>query len=236
VVASIIKLISLFFLCGSLFGQGMPMDHSNHAMPMDHSNHAMPMDHENHMMPMMMTEQTLVMNQNISNLPNGCEEISEQYFYNIKAGAAFASDEQSLFGFSTHELNVTPCSQVQITFKNEDQVRHQLMIHGLPRYLYPQGMFHLEANGGASVTGTFIVPLDNQTYLIHCDLSRHAELGMKAQLVVGSGGNDIPGIPTISGQLRPDLYLDNPLYFIIFGVFLVILACMLLVFVSNRKK
>ncbi len=224
---SISKLISLAVVCGSVFAQEMPIDHSNHIAPVEHKNH---------MMTMMMTGQTLVMNQNTNRLPNGCEEISEQHFYNIKAGVAFASGGQNLFGFNAPEINVTPCSQVTITFENEDQVRHQLMIHGLPRYLYPKGMFHLEANGGTSVTGTFIVPLDNQTYLIHCDLSRHAELGMKAQLVVGSGGNDIPGIPMISGQLRPDLYLADPLYFIVLGGLLVFLAYVLVVFLSHRKN
>ena len=54
------------------------------------------------------------------------------------------------------------------------------MVHGLPRYLYPGGMFHLEANGGDSQTGTFIVPSDARTYLVHCDLPQHMEKGMKA--------------------------------------------------------
>ena len=60
---SISKLISLAVVCGSVFAQEMPIDHSNHIAPVEHKNH---------MMTMMMTGQTLVMNQNTNRLPNGC--------------------------------------------------------------------------------------------------------------------------------------------------------------------
>ena len=93
-----------------------------------------------------------------------------------------------IFGYSDYELMVEPCSRVTVTLVNQDHVRHQWMVHGLPRYLYGQGMFHLEAAGGSEVTGVFIVPGDNATYLIHCDMAQHMEKGMKAQLVVGRGG------------------------------------------------
>ena len=78
------------------------------------------------------------------------------------------------------------------------------MVHGLPRYLYGQGMFHLEAAGGSEVTGVFIVPGDNATYLIHCDMAQHMEKGMKAQLVVGRGGGNLWAIPGISADFIGD--------------------------------
>jgi plastocyanin len=196
----------------------------------------MMMDHNNHLMPMIMTETTLVMNQNIDILPNGCNEISELRFYTIKAGVNYISNQHDQFGYNVTELNVQPCSKVEITFENEDQIRHQLMIHGLPRYLYPQGMFHLEANGGSSVIGTLIVPPDNETYLIHCDLSRHAELGMRSQINVGEGKNDIPGIPMVSGHLFPDLYLEKPKQFIFFGTFLSLILYVLFAIKEKRVK
>src|SRR6266436_3609304 len=52
------------------------------------------------------------------------------------------------------------------TVMNENQVRHQWMIHDLPRYLYPEGMFHIEVNGHGKETGTFIVPSAKKTYLV----------------------------------------------------------------------
>ena len=73
------------------------------------------------------------------------------------------------------------------------------MVHGLPKYIYDQGMFHLEAAGGSRKSGSIIVPSDNKTYLIHCDIAQHMEKGMKAQLVVGKGSGDLPSIPGISG-------------------------------------
>ena len=100
---------------------------------------------------------------------------------------------------------VAPCSRMTVTLTNEDAVRHQWMVYGLQRYLYPQGMFHLEVNGKAAKTGTFIVPSDATTYLVHCDISHHMEQGLKAQLVAGAGGGDLPGI---TGYRMPDNYED----------------------------
>ena len=83
------------------------------------------------------------------------------------------------------------------------------MIHGLPRYLYPGGMFHLEAAGGHSQTGTFIVPGDDKTYLVHCDMAQHMEKGMKAQLKVGKGSGNLWAIPGVSSGFIQDSYLPE---------------------------
>jgi hypothetical protein len=111
-----------------------------------------------------------------------------------------------------HEYQVEPCSRITVTFVNEDEVRHQWMIHGLPRYLYPGGMFHLEAAGGHSQTGTFIVPSDNETYLVHCDMSQHMEKGMKAQLKVGKGSGDLWAIPGVSKGFIQDIYIPEEIW------------------------
>jgi hypothetical protein len=111
-----------------------------------------------------------------------------------------------------HEYQVEPCSRITVTFVNEDEVRHQWMIHGLPRYLYPGGMFHLEAAGGHSQTGTFIVPSDNKTYLVHCDMSQHMEKGMKAQLKVGKGSGDLWAIPGVSKGFIQDIYIPEEIW------------------------
>jgi hypothetical protein len=68
-------------------------------------------------------------------------------------------------------------------------------------------MFHLEAMGGKSVSGTFIVPADHKTYLIHCDMAQHMEKGMKGQLKVGKGSGDLWSIPTVSDTYRRSDYL-----------------------------
>jgi plastocyanin len=147
------------------------------------------------------------MDHNVTTLPSDCAQIAAEHTFTIHAGARYSSGYPgTIFGYDVHELRVEPCSRITVTFVNEDQVRHQWMVHGLPRYLYPAGMFHLEANGGESQTGSFIVPSDDRTYLVHCDLTQHMEKGMKAQLVVGRGSGDLWAIPRVSAAFNRDPY------------------------------
>lgn len=138
----------------------------------------------------------MVMNSNASELPQNCRELSEDVAFTVRAGVEYAVKESGrVFGFSQYEFKVKPCSRITVTFVNEDEVRHQWMLHGLPRYLYAQGMFHLEANAGETVSGTFIVPADDATYLVHCDITQHMEKGMKAQLIAGAGAAQLWSVP-----------------------------------------
>ena len=59
-------------------------------------------------------------------------------------------------------------------------------------------MFHTEASGGTSHSGTFIIPAETLTYLIHCDMAQHMEKGMRGQLVVGIGSGDLWGVTGVS--------------------------------------
>lgn len=148
-----------------------------------------------------------VMNSNTSELPYDCDEISGEHAFTVYAGVEFAAHfPGTTFGMSQHEYFVKPCSLVTVTFINKDQVRHQWMVHGLPKYLYKQGMFHLEAAGGFSQTGSFIVPSDDRTYLVHCDVPQHMEKGMKGQLKVGRGNGDLWSVPGVSEGLYRDSY------------------------------
>jgi plastocyanin len=151
-----------------------------------------------------------VMNENAGTLPRDCAEISREHEITVYAGREFAAEfPGNTFGFSQYEYRVEPCSRVTVTLVNNDDVRHQWMVHGLPRYLYPTGMFHIEAAGGDSRTGTFVVPSDHRTYLVHCDMPQHMERGMKAQLKVGRGSGDLWSIPGISGDFERDSYLPR---------------------------
>ena len=151
-----------------------------------------------------------VMNSNHHRLPQDCEKMGRDYHFKVYAGTKFAADYPgTVFAMSQHEYQVAPCSRITVTFINEDEVRHQWMIHGLPRYLYPGGMFNLEAAGGHSQTGTFIVPSDNKTYLVHCDIAQHMEKGMKAQLKVGKGSGDLWAVPGVSTGFIQDTYLPE---------------------------
>lgn len=152
----------------------------------------------------------MVMNSNTSKLPRDCKEISREYAITVSAGTEYALDfPGEIYGLSEHEHQVEPCSRITVTFINKDEVRHQWMVHGLPKYLYPAGMFHIEAAGGHQQTGTFIVPSDNKTYLVHCDIAQHMEKGMKAQLKVGTGDGDLWSIPSVSKDFFADTYLPN---------------------------
>lgn len=162
-------------------------------------------DHHHHHHGMTLDKDGMVMNENADELPQDCEAISEELSFEIRVGRQYAQAGRA-YGFSAHEIRVPGCAKITVTLINDDQVRHQWMVHGLPKYLYPQGMFHLETSGGKTKSGTFIVPSDDVTYLAHCDLSQHMEQGLKGQVVVGRGSGDLPGIPGISGSLYPDRY------------------------------
>lgn len=145
----------------------------------------------------------MVMNANTDVLPQNCAAISEDVTWEVSAGTQYAVTEAGrIFGYSEYAFHAAPCSRITVHFSNEDAVRHQWMVHGLPRYLYPEGMFHLEANGGEKVQGSFIVPGDDATYLVHCDITQHMEKGMKAQLTVGKGSGDLWSVPGVSSDFK----------------------------------
>ncbi len=161
-------------------------------------------EHRHHHMPgMSMDASGMVMGNNKDKLPDDCREIAGEYEINVVAGISYAKPYAgTIFGFSEHEWRVEPCSRITVNFKNEDDVRHQWMLHGLPKYLYDRGMFHMEAAGGHTQTGVFIVPSDDKTYLVHCDISQHMEKGMKAQLIAGNGSGDLWSIPGVSADFE----------------------------------
>jgi len=166
-------------------------------------------DHSQHHN-MQVTGTGIVMNENTDVLPRGCDAISTDHEFTVEAGREFASDiPGTIFGMNVHEWQVEPCSRITITFINHDEVRHQWMVHGLPKYLYPTGMFHIEAMGGQTQTGTFIVPGDDRNYLVHCDMAQHMEKGMRGQLIVGSGSGDLWGVQGITDAFYRFSYLPE---------------------------
>ncbi len=190
-------------------------DHSGHDMSemddmgsMDHSGHDMSgHDHHMHGDHIMDMDGGMVMGQNLDKLPSSCKSISEEIEITVHAGRKYAVNfPGTAFAFDNQQWHVKPCSKITWHFVNDDQVRHQFMIHGLPKYIYKNGMFHLEVTGPRTISGTIIVPATDATYLAHCDISQHMEKGMKAQLVVGSGGDDLPSIPGVTPYLFTDSY------------------------------
>lgn len=155
---------------------------------------------------MVLDARGMVMNHNPDRLPRDCPRVSGDVELHVRAGRSHAAGPGLAWGFDASEWRVAPCSRVHVTLENEDAVRHQWMVHGLPRYLYPMGMFTLEVNGPGTRSASFIVPSADQTYLVHCDVPHHMEKGMKAQLVVGAGGDTLPSVPGVSPALVPDRY------------------------------
>lgn len=169
----------------------------------DHNS--MLMDHgDGHLMDM---AGGMVMGQNTSTLPGGCDSISEEREITVHAGHKYAEKFPGrMYAFDTQEFQFEPCTKLTVHFINEDSIRHQWMMHGLPKYLYNKGMFHLEVSGPAKVSGTLILPPGDKTYLVHCDIAQHMEKGMKAQLKVGKGDGDLPSIPGVTANAVPDDY------------------------------
>ena len=150
----------------------------------------------------------MVMNENSETLPEGCERIAGEAEITVHAGRTHARRfNGKIFAFDQQQWDVEPCTRLRITLINDDDIRHQWMIHELPVYLHPPfGMFTIELNGKGQKTGTLITPKEKKTYLVHCDLPQHMENGMKAQLKVAGGDGDLSSIPGLTAEETPDRY------------------------------
>lgn len=192
-----VKLFSIGILGILLSAPAMAQEYEDHdGMLMDHG--------DGHLMDM---AGGMVMGQNADTLPGGCESISETKEITVHAGHKYAEKFPGrMFAFDTQEFSFKPCTKLTVHFVNEDNIRHQWMMHGLPKYLYPKGMFHLEASGPSKISGTLILPPGDKTYLVHCDIAQHMEKGMKAQLKVGKGDGDLPSIPGVTAYVIADDY------------------------------
>ena len=192
-----VKLLSVGVLIALFSVPVMAQEYEDHdSMLMDHG--------DGHLMDM---AGGMVMGQNADTLPGGCDRISETKEITVHAGHKYAEKFPGrMFAFDTQEFNFKPCTKLTVHFINEDNVRHQWMMHGLPKYLYPKGMFHLEATGPSKISGTLILPPGDKTYLVHCDIAQHMEKGMKAQLKVGKGDGDLPSIPGVTAYVEADDY------------------------------
>jgi plastocyanin len=192
-----VKLLSVGILMVLFSASVMAQEYEEHdSMLMDHG--------DGHLMDM---AGGMVMGQNADTLPGGCDSISETKEITVHAGHKYAEKFPGrMFAFDTQEFNFKPCTKLTVHFVNEDNVRHQWMMHGLPKYLYPKGMFHLEATGPSKISGTLILPPGDKTYLVHCDIAQHMEKGMKAQLKVGKGDGDLPSIPGVTAYVVADDY------------------------------
>ncbi|MCQ8104272.1 copper oxidase [Methylomonas sp. SURF-2] len=153
----------------------------------------------------------MVMGQNTDTLPGGCDKIAATKELTVHAGHKYSEKfPGTMWAFDQQEYQFEPCTKLTVHFVNDDEIRHQWMMHGLPKYLYPKGMFHLEVSGPGSVSGTLILPPGDKTYLVHCDIAQHMEKGMKAQLKVGKGSEDLPSIPGLTASVFPDDYSGKP--------------------------
>ena len=185
-----------FSLSSSVFAEKQFLDHTN---LMSHGDgHLMDMDGG------------MVMGQNLTTLPGGCDRIAATEEITVHAGHKYAKKFPGrMFAFDVQEYQFKPCTKLTIHFINDDEIRHQWMMHGLPKYLYPKGMFHLEVTGPGKISGTLIFPPTDKTYLVHCDISQHMEKGMKAQLKIGKGSGDLPSIPGVTANVIQDDYRQS---------------------------
>ena len=179
---------------------------------------------------MIMDEKGMIMNHTPDKLHKDCKAVSEDVNITIRGGHKFAKDfAGKMFTYDKRDWQVPPCARVNVTFINEDDIRHQFMIHGLPGYMYPKGMFTIELYGKGQKTGSFIVPSRDYTYYIHCEVSQHTEKGMKGQLKVGKGTGDLDSILGLTAPLTPDLYsINNTHYTWITLIFSIIIGAVLI--------
>ena len=163
---------------------------TNHGGGMDHGDGMDgKMDHSGDTnMEMRMVDDGVVVNGNSEELPPGCDEVNDGRSVTVRGGYEYAEGGES-FAFDRERIEVEPCTRVTVTFLNEDSVRHQWMLHGLPTETYPMGMFNVEVDGPGSATGTFVTPAADTTLDTHCSLPQHEQKGMHMSVVVGDGGD-----------------------------------------------
>lgn len=172
---------------------------------------------------MIMDEKGMIMNHNPDKLPKDCKKVSEDVNITVRAGQKYAKNfTGKMYAFDQQEWNVAPCSRLNITFINDDEVRHQFMMHGLPGYLYPTGMFNIEVYGKGQKTASLIFGTKPKTYLVHCEVPQHMEMGMKAQIKVAGGDGDLSSIPGLTEPVTADAYPiewgENSIYFLVIAV------------------
>jgi hypothetical protein len=170
-------------------GSGHSGDSDHHDGSTDHDDGMDGgMDHGDGMaMEMRMVENGTVINGNRDALPPGCDEVAGDRSVTIHGGVAYAEGGE-MFSFDRDRLEFDRCTRVSLTLVNEDAIRHQWMLHGLPTAVYPMGMFNVEVDGPGSATGTFITPAEDVTLDTHCSLPQHEQKGMQMTVVVGEGG------------------------------------------------
>lgn len=129
----------------------------------------------------------VVYNELTDELPYGCQRIAGTRNVTVRAGESLA-DPGHMYAYDGDQWDVDTCTRVNVTLENGDDVRHQWMVHGLLQTTYPMRMFTLEADPGATVTGTFVTPSFDAELLVHCSLPTHGPMGMNGTLVVGTPG------------------------------------------------
>lgn len=174
---------------------------------------------------MVMDAKGMVMNHNSDRLPKDCKKISKDINITVYAGQKQAKNfSGKMFAYDQQQWHVPPCARLNITFINEDEIRHQFMIHGLPGYLYPNGMFNIEVYGQGKKTASLIFGTKPTTYLVHCEVPQHMEMGMKAQIKVAGGNGNLSSIPGLTAPITADFYpvkwSDTSVYLLVIAVLL----------------
>lgn len=180
-----------------------------------------------------------VMGQNAEQLPPGCESISGTANITVEAGTEYADSFPSkMYTYSDRNMQFEPCTKLTVTFINNDSVRHQWMVHGLPKETYPMEMFMLEVTGPGKDSGTFILPGEDESLMIHCGLGQHMQKGMKAQLTIGDGDGAVSNIPGHTAALNPYEYEQKsavPMG-IVFGIIMLIVGAGAVIFLNKRTE
>jgi FtsP/CotA-like multicopper oxidase with cupredoxin domain/Cu/Ag efflux protein CusF len=121
-------------------------------------------------------------------IADACETPGPLHRVTIEAGRQFARPGE-VFGFNPRVVKVEPCAEVEVTYRNTDDVRHTFMLPGLN--LMP----NVEINGKGTRTLRFVAPANDISLAYHCHVAQHEKMGMAGWLIVGKGGLPKHGDP-----------------------------------------
>lgn len=143
-------------------------------------------------------DKTGVVNENTETVPPGCDEVEGSETVTVRVLSSGSG--YPLYEYEPKTVEVGACTELELTLFNENRVRHQYVVRGLPEETYPGGYFGIETEGKAVQSGSLITPADSTTLPVESTVSGQAGAGLRGQIKVAGGDGDTPGVPGVTSH------------------------------------
>lgn len=137
----------------------------------------------------------------------------------------------SVYGFTPNEIRARPCEEVEVVFRNDDQVRHTFMIPGL------SPMTSIELVGPGVQVGRFVTPAEEMVLDFHCHVPAHERAGMLGRLVVSNDvdGGSVAAVPPAPVEAPTEQAEEGPPHFHGVGTVIAVVARQNMVIIDHGE-